>query len=108
MIWIIGLLLFLLEFYVLKHTVWFRKYASSSYGCIGRATKPEPVTIKLWHILALAAGNIGYLCCITLLLFIVLYIKKAVDDGFGTYNNTYWRLQIGWVQKLGKLLSMPI
>lgn len=107
MIWIVSLILFVLEVYILKHTVWFR-YDFTRYGYKKEPTKPEPIIVKLWHILVLAVGNIGYLCWITLPVFISFYLKKAIDDGCGNSSNTYWRLQIGWVQKLGRLLNVPI
>ncbi len=66
--------------------------------------------VKLWHVLLLLIGNVHYLCFVTLLVFILFYLKK-MDSGMHPHNEkeTYWvyndHVVINAYKKVRKVLN---
>lgn len=96
MMWIIGLLLFLLEFWILKHTTYYAYEYDFSYSRVSKWNKLEeqPITLRIWHIILLIIFNIHFMSLVFLFIFIAFYIFKISEIEDFKYGNTYWRLRV--------------
>jgi hypothetical protein len=89
---IIGIILFIVECYIIKNTKSLRTNLTGSYY-LDESTE-LPVKLKIWQWVLLIAGNMGYLCIGTAIIFIIIYIKKACkSDNYYRSNCTYWRFK---------------
>ena len=96
MMWIIGLLLFLLEFWILKHTTYYAYEYDFSYSRASNWNKLEeqPITLRIWHIILLFIFNIHFMSLVFLFIFIAFYIFKISEIDDYKQSNTYWRLRV--------------
>lgn len=103
MVYIIGIIIFLIEIYILKHTTCINFRRISGPYRLSRVEKVQTkLSLKLKYIILLIIGNIGNLCFITGVLFLYLYICKAND------RNTKWRIRSPTIIKLNRFLNKQI
>lgn len=94
MIWLLGLILFTVELYVLLHTTYCRwegismyKYRTYDYD--------NKLDIRVWHILLLLLGNIWWLSLVTALIFLIIYLSKwSNPSDCSETAGTIWSLSI--------------
>lgn len=95
MMWIIGLLLFLLEFWILKHTTYYTyKYEYTNWRGKYNKSEEQPITLKVWHVILLFIFNIHFMSLVFLFIFIAFYIYKISEMEYDKEDRTYWRLRV--------------
>lgn len=89
MIFIIGIILFFIEYSILKDT----KSLTAKHGSyVLNENSAQPVKLKIWQWALLIIGNIGILSLFTIIGFILVYIKKvSKDTPYYKEYCTYWR-----------------
>ena len=102
MIWLIGLILFAVELYVLLHTT-YCKWVSISYSKYRITSDYSPLTVRVYHVLLLLLGNIWWVSVLTAVIFFIIYLIKTAKPGITDWDNnkgTLWRLDINnWLTK---------
>ena len=94
MTWIvIGLISFILQIYVLKHTYSCRVQGDASFDWRGA----EKIGIPLWIVLImLITSIISFANIVEIIVFWVVWLKYYLDPNEGPYYNiwyTYWRFK---------------
>ena len=104
-----GIVLFLIELRVLFNTQYY-DFDVDQRGFNVHRYPNRNFRVKLWYVLLLLIGNVHYLCFVTLLVFILFYLKK-MDEGCHPHNEeeTYWvyndQIVISAYKKVCKVLN---
>lgn len=94
MIWLIGLILFVVELYVLLHTA-YCEWESTSYQRYRTFNHDTPLTIRVYQVIFLLLGNLWWCCAVTALIFIIVYTAKASKPSDESGNKgTIWKLDM--------------
>lgn len=113
MTWIvIGIILFIIELTILKNTTYFwLEKVVDGWGCKRweRSKEEKPVKVRLWWVILLALGNIGWVSLITFPIFWIVWgLKAGRDTDNDCGDNTYWRLHSKLMKKLINILNKEI
>ena len=74
-----------------------------------RSKEEKPIKVRLWQVLLLALGNIGWFSLITFLIFWLMWgIKAGRDTDNDSMNKTYWRLHGKSMKKLTDFLNKEV
>lgn len=93
MIWLVGLILFIVELYVLLHTT-YCEYKSSGYYRYEIFNYGNPLDIRVYHIILLLLCNLWWLSAITAVVFFMVYLVKASKPGNNSGGSgTIWKLE---------------
>ena len=85
-----GIVCFLIEWYLLKHTYCYSYEGNYCYGNKKRRTELKKLPVKVWHIICLALlALIPVINLIGFSMFIGYYIVACVDIEHSIYE-TYW------------------
>lgn len=104
MIWIISLILFLIEVRILFKTQYY-SWDVNDHGSRTYRYANQNLEIKVWHVLVLFLGNLGYASIGTLILFIIIYLYRL--DTFPPYSehDVYWEINDPIIHQIWKILN---
>jgi len=103
--WLPGVILFIIECYVIKHTVIYEE--ESSYLSTPKF-KSSSLEFKRWSFLLLLVGNLPVVWSFTLCFLILHYLQKCLDGYYKYGKQCYWRIQIKWFKRICNFLDKPL
>ena len=103
MIHILGIIFFLIEWYIIKHTVYFK------YKTYYTKTELSPIIVRRWHLYVMFLFNmIPYFNIVFYIIFIVGWCIKYADNGNRFPNNTCWRIKSPLLSKVSNFLNKEV